>query len=256
MAGRAVALLAAAVVAVVTGCSGEASNQALRERRTTTTPAEGSASPERSRPSAPASQQATDQPTDQPTEQPTEQPTDEPTDEPQTAPEPRRSFVTIPAIGLRDFPVVRYRGTSDDAAGTALQDAGEMASPRGPRGGTGPGEVGNYIVTGHRLTGTAPLRYAPSLRAGDRIRVRTGDSVFVYEVRRTRWTSFRQPASLRAQRAEVPGRPGERATRPMITLSTCATLEDHADGNYWSDRFDNPEHRIDKIGVLVATRPA
>ena len=236
MAGRAVALLAAAVVAVVSGCSGEASNQAPRERRTTSTPAEGSASPPTPRQSTPASRQ--------------------PTVEPQTAPEPRRSFVTIPAIGLRDFPVVRYRGTSDDAPGTALQNAGEMASPRGPRGGTGPGEVGNYIVTGHRLTGTAPLRYSPSLRRGDRIRVRTGDTVFVYEVRRTRWTSFRQPASLRAQRAEVPGRPGETATRPMITLSTCATLEDHANGNYWSDRFDNPEHRIDKIGVLVATRPA
>jgi sortase A len=37
----------------------------------------------------------------------------------------------------------------------------------------------------------------------------------------------------------------------MITLSTCATPEDHAAGNYWSDRFGNPEHRIDKIGVLV-----
>ena len=244
MAGRAVALLAAAVVAVVSGCSGEASNQAPRERRTTRTPADGSAGPETPSPSAPRSQQ------------PTQQPTEQPTEEPQTAPEPRRSFVTIPAIGLRDFPVVRYRGTSDDAAGTALQDAGEMASPRGPRGGAGPGEVGNYIVTGHRLTGTAPLRYSPSLRRGDRIRVRTGDRVYVYEVRRTRWTSFRQPASLRAQRAEVPGRPGETATRPMITLSTCATLEDHANGNYWSDEFDNPEHRIDKIGVLVATRPA
>ena len=104
--------------------------------------------------------------------------------------------------------------------------------------------------------GTAPLRDSPSLRRGDRIRVRTGDTVYVYEVRRTRWTSFRQPASLRAQRAEVPGRPGETATRAMITLSTCATLEDHANGNYWSDEFDNPEHRIDKIGVLVATRPA
>lgn len=40
----------------------------------------------------------------------------------------------------------------------------------------------------------------------------------------------------------------------MITLSTCATPEDHADGNFWSDRFGNPEHRIDEIGVLVATR--
>ncbi len=184
------------------------------------------------------------------------QPSEQPTVEPEATPEPRRSFVTIPAIGLRDFPVVRYRGTSDDARGTALQNAGEMASPRGPRGGTRPGEVGNYIVTGHRLTGTAPLRYSPSLSKGDRILVRTGDTVFVYEVRRTRWTSFRQPASLRAQRAEVPGRPGEPAVQPMITLSTCATLEDHANGNYWSDELDNPEHRIDKIGVLVATRPA
>ena len=56
--------------------------------------------------------------------------------------------------------------------------------------------------------------------------------------------------------AEVPGRPGREAVRPMITLSTCATPEDHAAGNYWSDRFGNPEHRIDKIGVLVANRPA
>ena len=61
---------------------------------------------------------------------------------------------------------------------------------------------------------------------------------------------------MTAQRAPVPGRPGVEATRAKITLSTCATLEDHAAGNYWADEFDNPEHRIDKIGVLVATRPA
>ena len=42
----------------------------------------------------------------------------------------------------------------------------------------------------------------------------------------------------------------------MITLSTCRTPEDHAEGNFWSDRFDNPEHRIDKIGVLVEITPA
>ena len=155
---------------------------------------------------------------------------------------------------MRDFPVVRYRGSPDDAPGTQIQNGGDMASPRGPGGGVGPGDVGNFIVTGHRLTGTAPLRYSPSLERGDRIRVRSGDTVFVYEVRRTRWTSFRRPASLAAQRAPVPGRPGQEATRAMITLSTCATLEDHAAGNYWSDEFDNPEHRIDKIGVLVASR--
>jgi sortase A len=240
-----VALLAAAVVAVVSGCSGEgtgrsgaASTQAPAERRTTSPPSPTPSTTPSATPSA----------------TPTEEPTAEP--QPAAAREPRRSFVTIPAIGLRDFPVVRYRGSPDDAPGTALQNAGEMASPRGPRGGAGPGEVGNFIVTGHRLTGTAPLRNSPSLEKGDRILVRSGDTIHVYEVRRTRWTSFRQPASLRAQRAEVPGRPGQSATQPMITLSTCATLEDHANGNYWSDEFDNPEHRIDKIGVLVATRPA
>ncbi|WP_110182926.1 class E sortase [Nocardioides solisilvae] len=202
--------------------------------------------------------QAPTQPT-QPT-QPTTEPADPaPTEAPteaQAAPEPRRSFVTVPAIGLRDFPVVRYRGSPDDGPGTRLQDAGEMASPRGPRGGVGPGEVGNFLVTGHRLTGAAPLRRSPELRRGDRILVRSGGTVHTYEVRRTRWTSFRRPASLAAQRAPVPGRPGRVATRPMLTLSTCATPEDHAAGNYWADEFDNPEHRIDKIAVLVSSRPA
>ena len=78
----------------------------------------------------------------------------------------------------------------------------------------------------------------------------------VYRITRTRWTSFREPASRAAQEATVPGRPGVEPTRAMITLSTCATPEDHAAGNYWSDRFGNPEHRIDKIGVLVRSAPA
>ncbi len=246
MPGRSRLLIAAAAVAVATACSSTDTGpvtQAPAERRTTPSPT-SAATPT---PTSGAS------PTTEATPEATPETSAE--TEPQAS-EPRRSFVSIPELGMSEFPVVRYPGSPDDAPGTALQNAGEMASPRGPRGGVGPGEVGNFIVTGHRLTGTAPLRYSPSLRRGDRISVRSGDTVFVYEVRRTRWTSFREPASLRAQRAEVPGRPGEVATRAMITLSTCATLEDHAVGNYWSDEFDNPEHRIDKIGVLVATRPA
>ena len=54
------------------------------------------------------------------------------------------------------------------------------------------------------------------------------------------------------------GKPGKTPTRGFITISTCATFEDHAAGNYWTDQFGNPEHRIDKIGVLVkrVARPA
>ncbi len=87
------------------------------------------------------------------------------------------------------------------------------------------------------------------------VRVEAGGLRYVYEVVGTRSTSFRSPRSLREQRAAVPGRPGVAPTRAMITLSTCATQEDHAAGNFWSDRFHNPEHRIDKIGRLVRTVP-
>ena len=168
--------------------------------------------------------------------------------------EPRRSHLSISAIGVRSFPVLRYVGTPDDAEGTRIQNRGPTASPRGRGGGVGPGEAGNFIVTGHRTSHSAPFRDLPALRIGDRVRVRSGQTVYVYRITATRSTSFRSQRSLAEQSAAVPGRPGADPVRPMITLSTCATPEDHAAGNYWSDRFGNPEHRIDKVGVLVATR--
>lgn len=171
-------------------------------------------------------------------------------------PEPRRAFLSIPALGLRGVPVDRYRGAPDDRRGTALQDGGVMASPRGPGGGVGPGVVGNFIVTGHRTAHGAPLRDLPELEVGARVLVRSGAQEFVYRITGTRWTSFRSPASLVRQSARVPGRPGAVAVRPMLTLSTCATPEDHAAGNFWSDEHGNPDHRIDKVGVLEGVRAA
>jgi len=120
----------------------------------------------------------------------------------------------------------------------------------------GPGGIGNHIVTAHRTSSTRAFADLPRLRVGDRVHVVAGGARHVYRIVDTRTTSFRSPRSLARQSAAVPGRPGRRPTRAMITLSTCATPEDHARGNYWSDRFGNPEHRIDKIGVLVALRPA
>lgn len=190
---------------------------------------------------------------------PNQKPT--PTAEPPTrrrepTPEPRRSYLSIPVIGVSDVPVVRYPGTPDDAPGTVIQNRGPAASPRGPGGGVGPGVVGNFIVTAHRTSHSAPFADLPVLRRGHLVQVRSARRVFTYRISRTRWTSFRSPTSLAAQSADVPGRPGRDATAPMITLSTCATPEDHARGNYWSDEFGNPEHRIDKIGVLVGVRRA
>ncbi len=169
---------------------------------------------------------------------------------PATAGLPRRAYLTVPALGLRRFPVVPYAGTPDDHPGTAIQDAGDLAAPHGSGGLVGPGGVGNFLVTGHRTSSTEPFAELPSLRPGARVVVETRTHRIVYEITRTRSTSFRRPASLRAQSAAVPGHPGRAPTRAMITLSTCATPEDHAAGNFWSDALHNPEHRIDKIGVL------
>ncbi|MGW2201649.1 class E sortase [Streptomyces sp. NPDC001774] len=178
---------------------------------------------------------------------------------PPSEPSPRppvAAELSIPAIGVEELDVLPYEGTTDDAAGTRIQDRGVAASPYGERGGVGPGDVGNYLVTAHRLSAGGPLRALPSVDVGDKVYVTARGTVYTYEIVETRSTSFRSAGSLAEQRAAVPGEPGEKPTRAMITLSTCATPEDDAAGNFWRDAQGNPEHRIDKIGVLTSERPA
>ncbi|MFJ3615578.1 MULTISPECIES: class E sortase [Streptomyces] len=168
-------------------------------------------------------------------------------------PRPRPAELDIPSIGVVDLRVLPYEGRTDDRAGTRIQDRGVAASPYGKHGGVGPGDIGNYQVTAHRLSAGGPLRDLPDVDVGDEVRVTAGGTTYTYRIVETRSTSFRSDRSLAEQRAAVPGEPGERPTRAMITLSTCATPEDDAAGNHWRDAQGNPEHRIDKIGVLTAT---
>ena len=170
----------------------------------------------------------------------------------------RDARLTIPAIGIHRLPVIAYRGRTDDGPGTVIQNRGIAAASIGPvrqGGGVGPGGIGNYQIAAHRSSHGAPFRRTPSLPRGARILIDAGPWRYVYRVVRTRWTDFRSPRSLRLQRAAVPGQPGVPAQRAWMTLSTCATPEDHARGNYWADRFGNPQHRIDKIAVLVRRHP-
>ncbi|MBT2511553.1 sortase [Streptomyces sp. ISL-98] len=166
------------------------------------------------------------------------------------------ALLAIPSIGITDLRVVPYEGTTDDWAGTRIQDRGVAASPYGDEGGVGPGEVGNYLVTAHRLSAGGPLRELPSVDEGDSVFVTAGGKVYEYKITDTRTTSFRSKRSLAEQRAAVPGSPDKRPTEAMITISTCATPEDDATGNFWRDDKGNPEHRIDKIGVLASSRAA
>ncbi|WP_327387597.1 MULTISPECIES: sortase domain-containing protein [unclassified Streptomyces] len=172
------------------------------------------------------------------------------------APAPVVSTLSIPAAGVTGLRVVPYEGTTDDVAGTRIQDLGAAASPYGKQGGVGPGQVGNFLVTAHRMSAGGPLGDLPAVGPGDTVLVTVGEVVYTYEITTTRKTSFRSERSLSEQRAAVPGAPGAAPTQAMITISTCATPEDHAQGNFWKDAQGNPEHRIDKIGVLRTTSAA
>ncbi|TCO43997.1 sortase A [Kribbella antiqua] len=162
--------------------------------------------------------------------------------------------LAIPGLGVRGLRVVAYGGTADDRPGTRIQNRGFAASPRGTRGGVGPGEIGNFIITGHRTTHGRPFGRLPELANGEHILITANGYVHDYVVTRTMTISFRKPAELAQQNAAVPGRPGQKPTQAMITLSTCATPEDNAAGNRWRDALGNPEHRINKIGTLVSSR--
>ncbi|MEV7443319.1 sortase [Streptomyces sp. NPDC091204] len=181
-----------------------------------------------------------------------------------TAPQPvapgtvptQASTLSIASAGISGLRVMPYEGTTDDVPGTRIQNLGVAASPYGKLGGVGPGQVGNFLITAHRLSAGGPLRDLPSVDMGDTVVVTLGKVEYTYEIVATRKTSFRSERSLGEQRAAVPGAPGAAPTQAMITISTCATPEDHAEGNFWSDAQGNPEHRIDKIGVLRRTSAA
>jgi sortase A len=168
---------------------------------------------------------------------------------------PREARLTIPALHIKNLRVKPYRGSPDDARGTRIQNRGIAASPYGPDGGVGPGGIGNHIITAHRTSSTRAFAALPKLRNGAKVHLVAEGYRYTYRIVTTRQTSFRSAKSLAKQSAPVPRRPGVRPTEAMITLSTCRTPEDHAEGNYWSDEFGNPEHRIDKIGELIAIRP-
>ncbi|WP_329376597.1 class E sortase [Streptomyces sp. NBC_01351] len=247
------AVLAGAVTALLAACAPEAAaGSSAPPPHTTAAPPATAPAPPPVRSVSPVTAPATTPASPAATATPTAAPSTRSVDPGHT----RVSTLSIPSAGVSGLRVVPYEGTTDDVPGTRIQDRGDAASPYGERGGTGPGQVGNFLVTAHRLSAGGPLRDLPAVAVGDTVLVTVDGTTYTYEITATRTTSFRSERSLNEQRAAVPGAPGVAPTRAMITISTCATPEDHAAGNFWSDAQGNPEHRIDKIGVLRDTAPA
>jgi sortase A len=80
-----------------------------------------------------------------------------------------------------------------------------------------PGAIGNFAVAGHRGPAGAPFNDIDALVAGDPIVVETAAAWYVYRVERHRVVA---PDRVEVV-AEVPERPGERATAAMLTMTAC-----------------------------------
>jgi sortase A len=138
------------------------------------------------------------------------------------------AFITIPAFG----PHWRYTLIQ----GTALAQLD--VSPGHVPGTQWPGQVGNFAVAGHRVTAGNPFWSLPSLRAGDLVDIETRLNDYTYRVIGEQRVL---PTDLGVL-DPVPGHPGQRPTRRLITLITCDPA--------WTGT-----HRIIVTGVLVSAKP-
>ncbi|MEU5881066.1 class E sortase [Spirillospora sp. NPDC047279] len=80
-----------------------------------------------------------------------------------------------------------------------------------------PGEVGNFVVSGHRTTYSAPFNRTAELRTGDKILIDTRQKQYVYEVTGKKIV---KPSAVEVT-APVPFKPKDKPSKKLITLTTC-----------------------------------
>ncbi|TDD24210.1 class E sortase [Nonomuraea diastatica] len=80
-----------------------------------------------------------------------------------------------------------------------------------------PGEVGNFVVSGHRTTYAAPFNEIDELERDDEIVVEAREARYTYRVTSQDIVRPDEVGVL----APVPGKPGIRPVRAFITLTTC-----------------------------------
>ena len=121
------------------------------------------------------------------------------------------------------FAVIRIPAFGDDFAGPVYErtDAPELAKGIGHVTGTAtPGQVGNFVTAGHRVTYGKPYNRIHELRPGDPIIVETDEGTYTYS-----FTSFRiTTADDLGVLAPVPDKAGVDATSETgrwITLIAC-----------------------------------
>jgi len=91
--------------------------------------------------------------------------------------------------------------------------------------GAAPGEIGNLVLSAHRVTHGEPFRNFLNLRAGDEVIVETRTHVYTYRLRQD-GDEIRVPFTTSWPLWPIPDPDagGERPTEAVVTLVTCAEL--------------------------------
>lgn len=124
-------------------------------------------------------------------------------------------LLRVPRFG-EDFEVPILNG-DDDA--TLAKGVGRYTE------GAKPGQVGNLVLSGHRVTHGEPFRNFLELRKGDTVEVETRKHVFTYRLRQN-GDQTRVPFTTSWPLWPVPDPQGEgqEPTQALLTLVTCSEL--------------------------------
>lgn len=116
--------------------------------------------------------------------------------------------------------VIRIPELGDDYHFVVVEGVGVEDLKKGPGhypGTAMPGKVGNFVLSGHRTTYSAPFNRIGELEKGDPIVIETKDSWYVYRMTER---DIVQPGEVDVIEA-VPGRPNAEPEDSLITLTTC-----------------------------------
>lgn len=127
--------------------------------------------------------------------------------------------VTDVSIG-EGLGVIRIPEFGDDYHFVVVEGVGVEDLKKGPGhypGTAMPGKVGNFVLSGHRTTYSAPFNRIGELEKGDPIVIETKDSWYVYRMTER---DIVQPGEVDVIEP-VPGRPNAEPEDSLITLTTC-----------------------------------
>jgi sortase A len=141
-------------------------------------------------------------------------PTPTPTASPKALPSPPPLQL---GSGIAILRIPRFGKNYEQVIVEGVESADLAKGPGHYPGSAMPGQIGNFVVSGHRTTHGAPFNRLDELRPGDAVVIETQTTWFTYKVVREEVVD---PSDLDVI-AAVPDQPGAQPTQAWLTFTTC-----------------------------------